>query len=389
MARLFRGSVNELGRTMYIETELVHSGRGIDTATGALVAPIHLSTTFERGEDGSYPQGYVYGRSGNPNRQALETALAQLEGGQDAAVFGSGSAATFTLLQALTAGDHVVAPRNVYFGVQEILAKILAPWGLQYTLVDTTDLAAVAAAIQANTRLVLIETPSNPQLTITSIQAVADLAHQANAYLACDNTIPSPVLQQPLTHGADFAIHATTKYLAGHSDVIGGAVVTKTANPLFDRVRLIQGLGGAIPSPFDCWLTLRGLQTLALRVQAQSQAALTLAQWLQAHPAVAQVLYPGLPSHPGYDLAQAQMRSGGGLLSVLVDGGQDAALAVAAQVKLFTRATSFGGPHSTLEHRASIEAPGTGTPGNLLRLSIGLEHPQDLIEDLDQALGCR
>ena len=374
---------------MHIETELVHSGRGIDPATGALVAPIHLSTTFERGGDGSYPHGYVYGRSGNPNRQALETALATLEGGHDAAVFSSGSAATFTLLQALTAGDHVVAPRNVYFGVQEILAKILAPWGLQYTLVDTTDLAAVAESIQANTRLILIETPSNPQLTVTSIRAVADLAHQANAYLACDNTIASPVLQQPLNHGADFVIHATTKYLAGHSDVIGGAVITQTTNPLFDQVRLIQGLGGAIPSPFDCWLTLRGLQTLSLRVQAQSQAALTIAQWLQAHPAVAQVLYPGLPTHPGYDLAQAQMQAGGGLLSILVQGGQEAALTVAAQVKLFTRATSFGGPHSTLEHRASIEAPGTGTPDNLLRLSIGLEHPQDLMADLEQALGRR
>lgn len=372
---------------MHIETELVHSGRGIDPATGALVAPIHLSTTFERDGDGAYPQGYVYGRSGNPNRQALETALATLEAGSDAAVFGSGSAATFTLLQALTAGDHVVAPQNVYFGVREILAKILAPWGLQYTLVDTTSLAAVAAAMQANTRLILIETPSNPQLTVTNMRAVADLAHQANAYLACDNTIASPILQQPLNHGADFVIHATTKYLAGHSDVIGGAVVTKTANPLFEQVRLIQGLGGAIPSPFDCWLTLRGLQTLALRVQAQSQSALTIAQWLQAHPAVAQVLYPGLPTHAGYGLAQAQMQAGGGLLSILVYGGQEAALAVAAQVKLFTRATSFGGPHSSLEHRASIEAPGTGTPDHLLRLSIGLEHPQDLIADLEQALG--
>lgn len=372
---------------MHIETQLVHSGRGIDPATGALTAPIYLSTTFERGADGSYPQGYVYGRSANPNRQALETALATLEGGEAAATFGSGSAATFSLLQALKSGDHVVAPRNVYFGIQEILAKIMAPWGLHYTLVDTTDLEAVKGAIQDNTRLILIETPSNPQLAITDIQAVADLAHQAQAYLACDNTIPSPVLQQPLTHGADFVIHATTKYLAGHSDVISGAVITKTINPLFEQLRLIQETGGAIPSPFDCWLTLRGLQTLNVRVKAQSQTAMAIAQWLQTHPKVERVLYPGLADHPGYAVAQQQMAGGyGGLMSILVRGGQPAALTVAAQVKLFIRATSFGGPHSTLEHRASVESPGTGTPDNLLRLSIGLEHPQDLIEDLDQAL---
>lgn len=372
---------------MHIETELVHSGRSIDPATGALVAPIHLSTTFERGVEGDYPLGYVYGRSGNPNRNALEAALATLEQGIEAAVFGSGSAATFTLLQALATGDHVVAPQNVYFGVQEMLAKILAPWGLQYTLVDTTDLAAVAAAIQPNTRLVLIETPSNPQLAVTDIQAVADLAHQANAYLACDNTVSSPMIQQPLNCGADFVIHATTKYLAGHSDVIGGAVIAKTLNPLFEQLRLIQGLGGAIPSPFDCWLILRGLQTLALRVQAQSQAALAIAQWLQTHAGVEQVLYPGLADHPGHPIAQQQMVGGyGGLLSILVKGGAEEALAVTTKTKLFTRATSFGGPHSTLEHRASIEAPGTKTPANLLRLSIGLERVEDLIADLDQAL---
>ncbi|NMF82377.1 PLP-dependent transferase [Nodosilinea sp. P-1105] len=369
------------------ETQAIHSGRGIDPATGALTPPIYLSTTFERGEDGTYPSGYIYGRSGNPNRNALAAALATLEQGTAAAVFGSGSAATFTLLQALTPRDHVIAPRNVYFGVQEMLAKIFAPWGLLYTLVDTTDLAALAAALRSNTRLILIETPSNPQLAITDIGAVATLAHQAGAYLACDNTIPSPVLQTPLSLGADVVIHATTKYLAGHSDVIGGAVVTKTANPLFDQLRLIQTMGGAIPSPFDCWLTLRGLQTLPLRVRAQSQTALTLAQWLAQHPAVERVLYPGLPEHDGHGIAQQQMQGYGGLLSILVKGDQDAALAVTTRTQLFTRATSFGGPHSTIEHRASIEAPGSETPANLLRLSVGLEHVEDLIADLDRALG--
>jgi cystathionine gamma-synthase len=371
---------------MYLETQSVHAGRAIDPTTGALTSPIHLSTTFERAADGSYPKGYIYGRSGNPNRNALELALATLEQGVEAAVFGSGSAATFTLLQALSAGDHVIAPQNVYFGVQQMLAKIFAPWGLQYTLVDTTDLTAMAAALRPNTRLILIETPSNPQLAITDIQATADLAHQAGAYLACDNTILSPVLQLPLPLGADFVIHATTKYLAGHSDVIGGAVITKAINPVFEQLRLIQSIGGAVPSPFDCWLTLRGLQTLPLRVRAQTQTAQVIAEWLDHHAAVEQVLYPGLPGHRGFAIAQRQMQGSGGLLSVLIKGGEAAALAVAAKTQVFTRATSFGGPHSTLEHRASIEAPGTQTPVNLLRCSIGLEHPDDLIADLDQAL---
>jgi cystathionine gamma-synthase len=367
------------------DTQAVHSGRGIDPTTGAITAPIHLSTTFERSGDGSYPHGYIYGRSGNPNRDALETALTTLEQGAAAATFASGSAATFTLLQALTPHDHVIAPQSVYFGVQQMLEKIFAPWGLSYTLVDTTDLAAVAAALRSNTRLVLIETPSNPQLAVTDIRAVADLAHQSNAYLACDNTIASPVLQTPLTLGADFSIHATTKYLAGHGDVIGGAVVTRELNPLFEQLRLIQTIGGTVPSPFDCWLTLRGLQTLPLRVRAQAAAAQTVAEWLAQHPAIEQVLYPGLPEHPGYTVAQKQMTGYGGLLSFLVKGDQDVAMAVAAKTRLIARATSFGSPHSTIEHRASIEV-GTATAPNLLRLSIGLEHVDDLIADLDQAL---
>jgi cystathionine gamma-synthase len=371
---------------MHFDTQAIHRDRALDPTTGALTPPIHLSTTFERDGDGHYPRGYVYGRSGNPNRNALEAALATLEQGTDAAVFGSGSAATFSLLQALRPGDHVIAPRQVYFGVQEMLAKVLGPWGLQYILVDTTDLEAVEAALRPNTQLLLIETPSNPQLAITDIEALANLAHQAGAYLACDNTIASPVLQTPLTLGADFVVHATTKYLAGHSDVIGGAVITKAANPLFDQLRLIQTIGGAIPSPFDCWLTLRGLQTLGVRVRAQAQTAQALAQWLEQHPAIEQVLYPGLAGHPGFAIAQRQMQGYGGLLSILVKGDADNALAVTARTRLFTRATSFGGPHSTIEHRVSMEAPGTGTPPNLLRLSIGLEHSDDLIADLEQAL---
>jgi len=372
---------------MHFETQALQAGYSLDPITGALVPPIHLSTTFERQADGSYPGGYVYGRTGNPNRNALEAILARLEQGTAAAMFSSGSVATLSLFQTLRTRDHVVAPRFVYFGVQQILAKILEPWGLDYTLMDTTDPGAVAAALRPTTRLILIETPSNPQLAITDIGAIADLAHAIGAYLACDNTLASPVLQTPLTLGADFVIHATTKYLAGHSDVIGGAVVTREVNPLFEQLRVIQGVGGAVPSPFDCWLTQRGLQTLALRVRAQSQGALAIARWLAQHPAIEAVLYPGLADHPGHAIAQSQMAGGyGGLLSVLVKGGRSAALQVAAHTRLFTQATSFGGPHSTLEHRASVEAPDSGTPENLLRLSIGLEHPEDLIADLEASL---
>jgi cystathionine gamma-synthase len=371
---------------MQFNTQLIHGGGPCEPATGALVQPIHLSTTFERGPDGGYSRGYVYGRSGNPNRHTLEATLTTLESGTEAITFASGSAATFSLLQSLQTGDHVIAPQNVYFGVQEMLKKIFAPWGLAFSLVDTINLEAVAAACTAKTRLILIETPSNPQLTVTDIAAIAELAHSTGAYLACDNTIASPVLQRPLELGADFVIHATTKYLAGHSDVIGGAVITRAPNPVFDQMRLVQTIGGVVPSPFDCWLTVRGIQTLSLRVGHQSANAQRLAEFLYQHPAVEQVLYPGLPDHPGHDVAQRQMTGYGGLLSVLVKGDGNQAMAVAERTQLFTRATSFGGTHSTLEHRASIEAPGSGTPENLLRLSVGLEAVEDLIEDLDQAL---
>ncbi|HEY9763516.1 MAG TPA: aminotransferase class I/II-fold pyridoxal phosphate-dependent enzyme [Trichocoleus sp.] len=373
---------------MHIESQIVHAHlpQALQEGMGAIVPPLYLSTTFERNADGTYPQGYVYSRSGNPNRQALEDAIAMLEHGTEAAGFASGSAATLAVLQALKTGDHVIAPQNVYFGIQEMLRKIFAQRGLAFSLVDTTDVTAVRQAVQTNTRLILIETPSNPQLAVTDIQSVADIAHEAGAYLACDNTLASPVLQNPLKHGADLVIHATTKYLAGHSDVIGGMVVTREMSPLFEQIRLIQEIGGAVPSPFDCWLTLRGLQTLTYRVRAQAANAQTLAHFLNQHPAVEQVLYPGLESHSGYAIATKQMSGYGGLLSILVKGTQETAMAVAAKVNLFTRATSFGGPHSLIEHRASIEAPGTQTPPNLLRLSIGLEHTEDLIADLDQAL---
>jgi cystathionine gamma-synthase len=370
-----------------LETTAVHGGHFIDPGTGAVTPPLHLSTTFERQADGSYPHGYDYTRSDNPNRAALEANLSALEGGSAAAAFSSGSVAFMTLLQALLPGDHVIAPGDMYFGVQRMMREIFVSWGLAFSFIDMTNLAELKAALQKNTKLVIVETPSNPQIKITDIAAVVALAHDVGARVVVDNTVATPVLQRPFSLDADFVVHATTKYLGGHSDVLGGVLVAREQSDLFDRVCTIQHIGGAVPAPFDCWLLLRGILTLPYRVRAQADHALQIAQYLHSHPAVERVLYPGLESHPGHDIARRQMTGGfGGLLSVLVKGDAETATAVAAHVNLFIRATSFGGAHSLIEHRASIEGPHTSTPPNLLRLSIGLEHPLDLIADLDQAL---
>lgn len=372
---------------MHEQTRAVHAGHSIDPATGALTPPIHLSTTFERGADGDYPHGYVYSRGHNPNRAALEGVLAELEGGEAALAFSSGSAATMAVIQSLAAGDHLIAPEDIYFGVRLILTEIFGRWGLRVTFVDMTDLTQVKAAILPETRLVLFETPSNPQIKIADITAIAEIAHEGGALVMVDNTIPTPVLQQPLAQGADLVVHATTKYIGGHSDITGGMVVAKSADTaLYEHLQQIQKVGGPIPSPFECWLTLRGIQTLPLRVRSISQTAAQVAAYLDEHPKVERVLYAGLETHPGHSVAARQMSGYGGLMSVQVKGGQDEAMRVAANVRLFTRATSFGGTHSQIEHRASIEAPGTKTPPNLLRLSIGLEHAGDLIADLEGAL---
>ncbi len=291
------------------------------------------------------------------------------------------------VFQALRPGDHVVAPDDVYHGVTRLLRELMAPWGLAYTLVDMTDPQNVRAALRPRTRLVWVETPSNPLLKVTDIAAIAEIAHAAGALCACDNTWATPVLQRPLALGADLAVHATTKYLGGHSDVLGGAVVAHEAGPLFERVRFIQGNGGAVPSPFDCWLVLRGVRTLAYRVRAHAEHAMRVAQFLQAQPQIERVHYPGLESHPGHAVAARQMRGFGGMLSAELRGGEPAAMAMAARVRLFTRATSLGGTESLIEHRASVEGPESRTPPGLLRLSVGLEHPDDLIADLAQALG--
>ena len=371
---------------MRIETLAVHAGNDVDAATGAVTPPIHLSTTFERAPDGGYPHGHIYSRTSNPNRAALETSLATLEGGAAAAAFASGSAATMSVFQALTPGDAVIAPNDVYHGTAKLLREVLAPWGLTVAFVDMTNLDQVRAALRPNTRLLWVETPSNPLLKITDIARISELAHAAGARVACDNTWATPILQRPFELGADLVTHATTKYLGGHSDVLGGAVVARENDDFFARIRLIQTSGGAVPSPFDCWLIMRGIRTVPYRMRAHSDNALRVAIFLSEHPAIAAVYYPGLSAHPGHDIAARQMALPGGMLSFQVHGDRERALAVAAKARLFTRATSLGGPESLIEHRASVEGPQTRTPENLLRLSIGLEHPDDLIEDLAQAL---
>jgi cystathionine gamma-synthase len=379
------------------ETLAVHLGLEPDAATGALVPPLHLATTFERDADGGYPRGYVYARGDNPTRAALESAMALLEGGREAAAFGSGSAAAAAVLRSVPPGGHAVVPDDMYHGLRTLLERVLVPAGLQVSAVDMSDLASVRAAVRPTTRLLWIETPSNPSLKITDVAGVVEIAREAEAahgapvWVALDGTWTPPPWQPAFGLGVDLVVHATTKYLAGHSDVLGGIVVAApTPRPEADdpwpRVRDLQRLEGAVAGPFDAWLTLRGLRTLAVRMAVQADNAATLAAFLVAHPAVAEVRYPGLPGHPNHEVAARQMREFGGMLSFRLAGGEPAARAVAGRVRLFTRATSLGGVESLIEHRASIEPAGGPTPPDLLRVSVGIEHVDDLIADLADAL---
>lgn len=373
-----------------IETIAVHAGKEIDPTTGAVMPPLYLSTTFERAADGTYPHGYTYIRSENPTRQSLENALCALEGGKCAATFSSGMAAIMSVFQALRPGDHALIPDDIYFGTYKLISEVLAPWGLEYARVDMTDLKAVHAALRPNTKLIWIETPSNPLLKITDVAAVAEIAHAVGAVCACDSTWPTPILQRTLELGADLAVHATTKYLGGHSDLLGGAVIAQEHDEFFDRIQKVQKMGGAVPSPFDCWLLLRGIRTLPYRMRGHCANAMKIAHFLAEHPKVCQVHYPGLESHPGHAIAKKQMLDFGGMLSFQVcpdelHSGQENAQGLAGRTKIFTQATSLGGVESLIEHRFTIEGPTTKTPPNLLRVSVGLENPDDLIADLAQA----
>ena len=370
---------------MKIETVAVHAGRTIDPGTGAVAAPIVLSTTFERDIDGNFSRGFMYTRNANPNRQALEEGVSALEGGKAAAAFASGSGTTMSIFQALAPGDHVLAHADAYYGTTRLLQEILLRWGLEADFVDMSDLTQVKKILRPKTKLAWVETPSNPLLKIVDLAAIANIVHEAGALCVCDNTW-APIIQRPFDLGADFILHSTTKYFGGHCDVLGGIVVAREENEIFERIRGIQYEGGAVPSPFDCWLILRGMRTLPWRMRAHSENAMKVASFLAEHRQVAGVHYPGLRSNKGYEIAARQMSLFGGMLSFEVKGGSDAAMRVASRTRLFIRATSLGGVESLIEHRASIEGENSTSPPGLLRASIGLENADDLIEDLDQAL---
>ena len=374
-------------KKLAIETLAVHAGRKPDGQSGAVTPSIHLSTTFERDADGGYSNGYEYIRNDNPNRAALEASLTTLEKGDWAVAFSSGSAATSALFQAASAKGDIVSSRAAYHGTLKQLAGLAELSGNEVRLVDTTATNEVGNALGKNVSLLFIETPGNPMMGISDIRALATMAAEHGITVACDNTFATPVLQNPLTMGADLVIHSATKYLGGHSDLMGGIAVGSDVGGWFEDLRTIRNTGGAVPSPFDCWLLLRSLPTLPVRVRTQSASAKLVANYCQSHPEIERVLYPGLATHEGHDIAARQMSGFGGMLSIQMRGGRDAAMTAAANVDLFTRATSLGGIESLIEHRASVEGPDTATPHNLLRLSIGLEHPDDLIADLAQALG--
>jgi cystathionine gamma-synthase len=377
---------------MKIETNAIHAAN-IAESSRDVASAIHMSTTFHKADDGSVPGGHLYTRESNPNRAALERALASLEQGAlkespAALTFASGSAATMTVLQTLSAGDHVIAAEDSYYGTPALLKTVMDRWGLKYSLVNMQDLDAVERAVTPATKLIWAETPSNPLLNITDLGAVIAIAKKAGALVACDNTWATPLLQRPLELGADVVMHSVTKYLSGHSDVLGGALVFRDREDFYQRALQIQHAGGAVPSPFECWLTVRGLQTFPYRVRAQSESAQRIAEFLSKQPKskIETVHYPGLPSHPGHKIAAVQMSGFGAMMSIQVKGGQVEAFKLVAGLKLFSHATSLGGTHSLIEHRASAEGPNTRSPANLLRLSIGLEHPDDLIDDLKNAL---
>jgi cystathionine gamma-synthase len=370
------------------ETLAAQAMGAVDSETGALVPPLHPATTYEMHPDGSLRDGRAYTRADNPTYDPAEQLLNVLEGGAGCILFASGNAAATAVFQALLPGDHVLVSRILYWGIRKWLAEFAVPWGLDVEFVDVTDLEALGCAIRPGaTRLLWLETPANPTWEITDITAAVEIAHAAQVCVAVDNTVPTPVLTRPIELGADVVVHSATKYLNGHSDVLAGAVVTARLDPFWERIRSWRRNAGAMLGPFEAWLLQRGMRTLFVRVRRASETALTLSQQLQGHPALKAVLYPGLPSHPGHEAAARQMQGGfGGMLSIRVAGDEDQALAVAAAARVFKRATSLGGVESLIEHRLSTEGPSSPVPGDLLRLSVGLESPEDLLADLTAAL---
>ena len=372
-----------------MESRLAQACHYIDEVTGAIVPPLQLSSTYARDADYEYIGDYSYSRSGNPSWAALEKVCAELDGGADALCFSSGMAAVCTVLETVASGEHVAAPRIMYHGAQDWLRRISERRSIGLTLFDATDPDALSRAVQpGKTSLVWIESPLNPTWDVIDIAAAAEVAHAAGAVLVVDATVASPVTTRALEHGADIVFHSATKYLNGHSDVVGGILVTAARDARWEEIRLVRMLTGGVLGPVEAWLLLRGMRTLFLRFEKASASALEIARHFENHPKLERVLYPGLESHPGHEIARRQMKHGfGGMLSLLVRGGADEARAIAGNLRVFVRATSLGGVESLVEHRASVEGPHSAVPKNLLRLSIGIENCRDLIDDLERSLG--
>lgn len=375
------------------ETKAIHAGYEPDEMTGAVIPPIYATSTYKQDGVGGMRGGYEYSRSANPTRTALEGALASVEAGERGFAFASGLAAEDTLVRALCRpGDHVVLPNDAYGGTYRLFDKVEKAWGLDHTPAVLSDVEAVRAAIQpGRTKLVWVETPTNPMLNIADIEALAAVTHEAGALLVVDNTFASPYLQQPLTLGADVVVHSTTKYVGGHSDVIGGALVVRDLE-VADAIAFHQNSIGAVPGPFDCFLTHRGLKTLAVRMERHCDNAEKIVEFLSSHPGVAEVIYPGLPTHPGHEVASRQMKRYGGIISFRVAAGEQAALDVCAKAEVFTLGESLGGVESLIEHpgrmtHASVAGTDLEVPADLIRLSVGIETVEDLIADLSRALG--
>ncbi len=391
MADHMRADASSATQTRAFETTAIHAGQSSDPRTGAVVPPIYQVSTFHQDAVGNPRDGWEYSRSGNPTRAALEECLAALERGSRGLAFASGLAAEDCAVRTICApGDHIVFPNDAYGGTYRLIARVFERWGVAHTAVDLADLEAVRAAMRDNTTLVWCETPSNPLLGIADIAALAGVAHDGGATLVVDNTFASPYLQQPLSLGADAVVHSTTKYLGGHSDVVGGALVCSD-DELGERLAFHQNSVGAIAGPFDSWLVLRGAKTLAVRMERHCANAQRVAEFLEGHEKVSKVRYPGLPGHPGHEIARKQMRGFGGMLSFQLTGGEEAAIAVCNRARLFTLAESLGGVESLIEHpgrmtHMSVVGSSLEVPADLVRLSVGIEHSDDLIADLEQAL---
>jgi cystathionine gamma-synthase len=383
-----KGDYNRAG----FETRAIHAGQAADPQTGAVTVPIYQTSTYAQDAVGQH-KGYEYSRTHNPTRTALEECIASLEGGAGSygLAFASGMAAINTLMYSCKPGDHVVLSDDVYGGTYRLFARVLSAYGIEYDLADLTDLERAAGKFRSTTKMVWLETPTNPWLKVIDIREVADMTHNAGSKLIVDNTFASPYLQRPLELGADVVVHSATKYLGGHSDVVLGLLVTKDKE-LRDLVAFHQNAAGATPGPFDCWLVMRGIKTLPLRMRAHNENALAVAKFLESHPAVERVIYPGLPQHPQYDIVQRQMSGAGGMVSFIAKGGYDAAVKMVGKTKLFTLAESLGGVESLIEHPGAMtHASLAGSPiemhPGLVRLSVGIETLDDLLQDLKEAFG--